>query len=310
MTSLTNLFRNHFAPILVAFVVLGFAVPGVELLPAETMIFFLAMLIFVSSFQITHAEVRQIKLAPPLLFYVVRYPLLAVLLWALTGSVYPSLATAVLLLTLAPAGVASPGVTSIYDGNVSMSILFVVLSSFLAPFLITAVLQVLVARQIHLDILSIFKTLLVSVLIPLLLHMPLRRTRLAGVLRAHDSLFVVPAIGILVMLVVSKQKAFIMAHAVEAVVYVIVAILLFLLYYALGWVLFFRAPGKNRIAFALSSGVNNTAIVIVVAFLYFSAEVSTFLVTTELAWVASMLMFRRFLAMRRRESSMTASGAC
>ena len=37
------------------------------------------------------------------------------------------------------------------------------------------------------------------------------------------------------------------------------------------------------------------AIVIVLAYLYFSAEVSTFLVTSELAWVSSMVLFKYLL---------------
>jgi BASS family bile acid:Na+ symporter len=223
---------------------------------------------------------------------------LAVLLWFITNAIYPPLATAVLLLSLAPAGVASPGVSSIYNGNVSLSILIVVISSFLAPFLIPLVLQILVARHIELDILSIFRTLVISVFVPLIAHIPLRKYPVAGWLRKNDSLFVVPTIGILVMLVIGQQKAFILGHALEATIFVAVAIAIFLLYYAFGWMLFPRSPGRDRVSYALGSGVNNTAIVIVLASLYFSAEVSTFLVTSELAWVTSMVIFKRVLDKR------------
>jgi bile acid:Na+ symporter, BASS family len=293
--NIAHFLRRRFVTILLSCVALGFVVPGVELVPASAMIFFLAVLIFVSSFQISMEEVRSISPWHPGIFYVLRYPVLAILMWLLTNSVYPALATAVLLLSLAPAGVASPGVASIYNGNVSLSILIVVISAFLAPFLIPLVLQLFVARHIELDILSIFRTLLISVFIPLVAHIPLRRRPIAGWLRKNDSLFVVPAIGILVMLVISKQKTFIIEHALEAGVFVAVTIVLFLLYYAFGWMLFPRSSQRDRVSYALGSGVNNTAIVIVLAYLYFSPEVSTFLVTSELAWVASMVIFKRFL---------------
>ncbi len=296
--NISQFLRTRFTTILLAFVVLGFIVPGVEHIPAQVMILFLAILIFVSAFQISLGEVKAISPWHPAVFYLLRYPVLAVLLWLIVQGVYPALATAVLLLSLAPAGVASPGVTSIYNGNVSLSILIVVISAFLAPFLIPVVLQLLVARHIDLDILSIFRTLLISVFVPLIAHLPLRRRPAAQWLRKNDSLFVVPAIGILVMLVISKQKSFIIAHAVEAAAFFAVAIVIFLLYYTFGWLLFPGTTRRDRVSYALGSGVNNTAIVIVLAYLYFSPEVSTFLITSELAWVGSMVIFKRFLDSR------------
>lgn len=295
---LAQFLRTRFVTVLLTFVFLGFVVPGLEHVPAPFMIFCLASLIFVSSFQISLGEVRRIAPLHPILFYLLRFPVLAIVLWAIAQGVYPAVATAVLLLSLAPAGVASPGVSSIYKGNVSLSITIVVLSAFLAPFLIPLVLQLLVARHIELQIGSIFQTLLVSVFVPLVVHFPFRRRTVGRWLRGNDALFVVPLIGLLVALVISKQKEFILEHALEAAVFVVVTLVLYLIYYAFGWFLFSRSPGPNRVSYALGSGVNNTAIVIVLAYLYFSAEVTTFLVSAELAWVGSMVIFKRFLEKR------------
>ncbi len=290
--------RTNFIAVLLASVTLGFVLPGLEHVPATFMIVFLATLIFVSSFQISLSEVRLISPWNPAIFYILRFPVLAILLWTITNAIYPPLATAVLLLSLAPSGVASPGVSSIYRGNVSLSILAVVLSSFLAPFLIPAVLQLFVARQVDLDVLSIFRTLVISVFIPLVAHVPFRKRPVAGWLRKNDALFVVPAIALLVMLVIAKQKPFILENALESALFVAVTIVLYLLYYAFGWLLFPGSEQRNRVSYALGSGVNNTAIVIVLAYLYFSPEISTFLVSAELAWVASMVIFKRFLDQR------------
>lgn len=259
------------------------------------MVFFLGLLMFVSAFRITVGEIRSITPWQPVLFYLLRYPVLTAVLWVITGLVYPPLATGILLLTLAPAGVASPGVAGIYRGNVSLTIVIVVVSSVLAPFLIPLVLQLFVARQVEVNIFAIFRTLVLSVFVPITLHLPFRRTRATTFLRANDSLIVVPTIATLVMVVIAGQKEFILAHAAEALVFFVVAIVLFLGYYLFGWWLFPRAPWRDRVSFALASGVNNTAIVIVLAYLYFSAEVSIFLVTSELAWVSSMVLFKYLL---------------
>jgi predicted Na+-dependent transporter len=290
--------RERFVIVLFTAVALGFTVPGLDRAPSSFLIFCLAVLIFVSAFQISLTEIRRIEPRHPVIFYLLRYPALAVALWAITSTLHPPLATAVLLLSLAPAGVASPGVASIYRGNISLSILIVVMSAFLAPFLIPLVLQLFVARNVELQIGSIFQTLLVSVFLPLIAHIPLRRRPIAHWLRENDSLLVVPAIGILVMMVIAMQKAFILENALTATVFVAVSVILYLLYYLFGWLIFPHAPLRNRVSYALGSGVNNTAIVIVLATLYFSAEVTTFLVSAELAWVMSIVIFKRFLKNR------------
>ena len=303
---LSDALRTHFVIVLLAAVLLGFIAPGLDMVPPPIMVFFLGVLMFVSAFRITVGEIKSITPWQPVLFYVVRYPLLSAGLWAAAGLVYPPLATGILLLTLAPAGVASPGVAGIYRGNVSLSIVIVVVSSVLAPFLIPLVLQLFVARHVEVNILAIFQTLLVSVFVPVILHLPLRRTPLTRFLHANDSLIVVPTIATLVMLVIAGQKEFILAHAAEALVFFVAAILLFLGYYAFGWLLFPRSPWRDRVSFALASGVNNTAIVIVLAYLYFSAEVSIFLVTSELAWVGSMVLFKYLLHRFERSNFRTA----
>jgi len=290
---LADALQKHFVIALVTGVVLGFIVPGLDQVPPPVMVVFLGVLIFVSAFRITLGEIRQIDPVRTGLFYLLRFPLLSAILWASAGLVSPSLATGVLLLTLAPSGVAAPGVTGIYRGNVSLTIVIVVVSSFLAPFLIPLLLELFVARQVEIETSAIFRTLLVSVIVPIAAHIPLRRFPIADGIRRNDSLVVVPVIAILVMLVIAGQKGFILAHATEALGYVVVAIVLFLGYYAFGWWIYHRSRYRDRIAYALSSGVNNTAIVIVLSYLYFPPEVATFLVTSELAWVGSMVAFKR-----------------
>jgi hypothetical protein len=48
--------------------------------------------------------------------------------------------------------------------------------------------------------------------------------------------------------------------------------------------------------------VNNTALGIVLGFLYFPPEVSIFLVTSELAWVFGMIIFKGYLSRYLRKT--------
>ena len=288
--------QNNFIYALLISLLLGFLIPGLEKIPSQTLLFFLGGMIFVSSFQITISEIRKINPVQVGGFYLGRYILLPFLLWFIAMQINVSLAIGVLLLSLVPAGVASPGVSNIYKGNISLSILIVIASSLLAPFVIPVLLELAISQQVELDTAGIFKTLLFTVFLPLLLHYPFRKfAKFKLWIRQNDSLFIVPFIGILIILVISKQKGYIVENLMTVGGYVLATFIVFGVYYLFGWFASLKGIIMNKISYALASGVNNTALGIVLGFLYFPPEVSIFLVTSELAWVFGMIIFKGYL---------------
>lgn len=296
---ITRFLRERFTPLLLLFLVLGFVVPERVLPPSSLMLPALALMIFVSAFRIAAERIREVSASRVLLYFVVRYAVLPGLLWIATSRVDPLLGVAVLLLSLAPTGAASPGVTSLYGGNVGLTIIILVITSMSAPFLIPLGIQLTVAREIDVDAMQVFTSLLLTIMVPLALHLPVRRAHsVAEWIRDNDSLFVVPTIGVLVMMVIARQRGAILADPAFVAVYFAVATVLFAMYFLLGWVLSIGSPIGDRTSYALASGVNNTAMGIVVAYLYFPPEVSVFFVAAELAWVLGMIVFKFFLDRR------------
>ena len=103
---------------------------------------------------------------------------------------------------------------------------------------------------------------------------------------------------LLVMLLIGRQKPYIVSHSMNALVFVLINNLLYLVYYAFGWLYSVGTAWRDRVSYTLGSGVNNTAIVIVLAYLYFPPSVSVFLVTSEIAWVTGMVLFKAFIQRR------------
>lgn len=301
--TLNRLLHTYFNPILFTALIAGFFIPGGERVPPQVLLVVLGTMIFASSFRIDVSEIKRFNLVQIGGFYIGRYLLLPAIIFYAASWIHPPLAVAVLLFSLMPAGVVSPGISSMYDGNTSLSIFIVIVSSVLAPFVIPPLLLLFVSQQIDVETGGIFRTLLVTVFIPLLVHLPFRRSRtFTRWMQEHDAIFVVPAISILVILVISKQTDYILAHAVQSVFYLLTAVLVFIVFFLLGWTATFKSSETNRISFAFGSGVNNTALGIVIGFLYFGPEVSIFLVATEPAWVAGIIGFKSFLEYRKRHS--------
>lgn len=291
--------RERFVPLLLLFVLLGFLVPPRYVLPPTLMLPALALMVFISAFRIQPTRFQSFSVSRLVLYYLIRYFGLPALLWSVLEPIDPILAIAALLFTLAPAGAASPGVASLYGGNVALSIVLLVITSLSAPFLIPLGIKLTVARSVGVDVMQVFRSLLITIAAPLALHLPLRRVPpVATWLRENDSLFVVPTIGILVVTVIARQKSVILATPEIGALYLATAVVLFALFFVVGWTLSRGIEIGDRASYALASGVNNTAMGIVVAYLYFPPEVSIFFVAAEPAWVFGMILFKLFLDRR------------
>lgn len=266
----------------------------------------LGLMVFVSAFRIVSERFREIAVGRTALYFCIRYMVLPTILWVVAARIDPLLGISILLLTLAPAGAASPGVTALYGGNVALTIVLLVVTSLSAPFLIPIAIRITVARSIDVDVMQVFRSLLLTILVPLLAHLPVRRLpKVSEWIRENDSLFVVPTIGVLVVMVIARQRAVILDAPSLIATYLIASAILFALYFVVGWGISSGLGQSDRTSYALASGVNNTAMGIVVAYLYFPPEVSIFFVAAEIAWIFGMIFFRFFLD--RRLTSRTAS---
>jgi len=297
---IARIFEDHFLIILAGSVVLGLYLPWIDGAPSVLLLILLGATIFFSSFQIQVREIRSLAWGPVIRFYLLRFIALPVVLWVVASRGLEMFAPGIFLLALMPSGAASPGIAHIYKGNISLSLVLVVLSSLLAPIVVPPLLTWFTGKTVSLDIVGLFTTLSLTIFLPVVFHLIFRRSqKLMTAFRRVTSPAVVSLVALMIMIIIAKQREYILDHLDTLPGFLGVSLGVFLVFYLFGWFSSRSGHHKNRVSYALASGVNNTALGIVISFLYFPAPVSTFLVISELPWIFAMMGFRMYLARRK-----------
>jgi predicted Na+-dependent transporter len=290
---------RYMSLILFAACLVGLFTPDIGHLTAYAILFLLFVIIFFSFFQLDlRRESFMMNLQTSVWFSIVRFVVLPALVFFAIKPFSGFYAFAVFFLMLMPAGVSSPALTAMYRANMNLSLLILVFSSligllsipFLAPFFFSG------AGQIK--IIDLLKTLLITVVLPFLLHLPLRRNKkLTGWVNANLSVITVVSLCFLFILAIARNKAAILGNPSQLLWYSIIAIILYGSLYFSGWKLLFRMDTSSRISGSASSGMNNIGLAVSLAALYLPAEYTVFFITSEFAWVGviypAKLWFRK-----------------
>lgn len=288
--------EKYFIVLLLIALLLGLYLPLFDKIPSQVLLVLLGVVIFFSSFQITLSEIRAIQPGTVFIFYVARFLILPSALYFTTSYLLPYYATGIFLLALMPAGTASPGIAHIYRGNISLSLLIVIVSSLLAPFVLPFALAAFTGKAVPIDAGELFVTLSVTIFLPVIIHLLFRRNRaLLQWIREINSPVVILLVCAMIMIILAKQRAYLVEHLQVVPEYLFISLSAFLLFYLFGWIASIRGGQSKRISFTIGSGVNNTALGIVISFLYFPSQVSTFLVISEIPWILGIMLFKGYL---------------
>ncbi|MCB0340349.1 MAG: hypothetical protein KDD53_12130, partial [Bdellovibrionales bacterium] len=114
------------------------------------------------------------------------------------------------------------------------------------------------------------------------------------------ALVMIPLLAVTIVVILSKQREFILENIWKLSSLVIWSVFLYLFCYIFGWFFGRRSLASNRVAYLFCSGCNNLALGIVISFLYFPKEVSAFLVLSEFSWVSSMAVVTSLLGRQMR----------
>jgi len=301
-TDLAAYLKRHFAAVLMVALLLGLVLPGVSQTPEWLMLALLAGTIFVSCFQVSAVGFANTPWLVCGLFYLCRFIVLPVGLYALVAPFSTVFAAGLLLYALMPAGVSAPGVTHICGGNVAASWVLLMASSLLAPVVVPAVMAAMTGKAALIDPQDLFATLLVTLFLPLLLHVPFRRSKpVVDGVAAYGSLIVVSLIVALVVLVVGGSRDALFAALQVLPAYLLIAAGVFALFYGLGWWFFARGSQEDRIALMLSSGSNNSMMAVVLASLYLDDALNTLFIVALVCWVVMMSVASKWLAVSERK---------
>lgn len=291
-----QLIENNLTLTFALFCVLGLFIPDLEYIPNSFLIVSLAIVIFLACFRIEFSNFKTIAWQRVILFYTVRFILLPICIYYLISQISPTFAIALFLLTLLPAATSSPAMTSIFKGNVSLSFVLLILSSLLAPFVISLLVHFIIGKSIEIRTMNLFITLVLSILVPIICF---------GIIRLHQSthhwlkengpFYAVILIGITFSIATAKRKDIILTSPHSIILPFIISTAGFAFFYIIGWILGKYTTIKNQITYALSSGANNISIGVSIAILYFPPETSLFLIISIFPWLLALTPFKKWL---------------
>jgi BASS family bile acid:Na+ symporter len=301
---LRALIESRIGTVLGLFVLAGMLLPGLALVPGAALPWIIGIILLFACSRIEPADIARIRPSEVLGFYLLRFLLLPVPVYAALHFAWPRLAEAGLLTALMPAGATAPALAGILGGNPALALGLVALSSLAAPVAVPAVFSLVGGAHIQLDTGAMMLTLALTIFTPVLLYgLVLRRVPpLARAMKANASAAALLLIGFALAVVVAKRRDMILADPGFVLLAAAFQAGLSFCFYAAGWAMG-SLPGEARrraaISYAVSSGAVNIVLGISLALLFFPPETSLILVAGEIPWVLALPLFRAFLARRQ-----------
>lgn len=195
-----------------------------------------------------------------------------------------------------PAGTASPAVALILNGNTGLTLSMLVFSSLLVPVTVPAAFYILQGTSVNDNIRAVFISLLLVVIVPVLIHFPLRpRDRFREWAQNNARFISALLITMIIILVVGIGRRSILSNPAFILESIGIVTLLYLIYYLFGWLAGFGASQRDRIGFTVVSGVNNNALGTGIALLHFTPTVALFLIISEVPWTLGIALFGKTL---------------
>lgn len=286
--------EHHFGLLLMGALSIGLLVPGLESLPAWVVPYIMGAIIYLASSKISPEDIKDVHYAEIAKIYLWRFLLLPVVIYFVFDAFLPSFKLAALMLALLPSGATLPSVTAILKGNPVSALGMLILTCFLAPFVLPFVFSHLSGAEVEIDALGMLKTLSAIIFLPIGLYVLTARfvPKIVPALQRNSSAGSMMLISCVGIIIVSSQRHLILSDGWYLVEALSVGMGLYCLFYFLGWLAYPKEGYHQRVTYALMSGNNNIAIGISLAFLYLPERETIALVVWELAWLGALSLFQ------------------
>lgn len=301
MQRLNAFINRFFGLILLMAAVSGLFIPAIRIDTATLIILSLAAIIFASFFKVElNRSLFTDDLVPASGYLVMRFVILPVAAFYLIGLLNPFYANAFLLLLLLPAAVSSPAFTAMFNGNVSLSLKILVFSSFLSILTLPVFCDLLLSKEINIDSRRLFYTMVYTIVIPFIVHLPFRRFK--GLRRSiTQNSPLITALGLIIVFIAatSSNRSIILDSPVTVLLYTFLSVVSYLVLYFIGYFLVYRQDKPRRISYSVSSGANNIGLGVTLTALFFPGEVNVFFIIAQLSWIFMLIPMRYFYARRK-----------
>jgi len=210
---------------------------------------------------------------------------------------WPAYALPLLILASMPTGLATPLLASIVGGRESLAMTMAITTSLLAPFTIPLIIYVLVGVSVEVAVWPMFLSIAEIVFIPFALAWLARKLSGRTFLRIKGGLGRLSTLllGFLVAGIVARQSAIILAgfdynnffQSLGAVAILMAS------FYLLGFLLYYRQTGQDRLTLTVSFANMNFTLAIFLAHTYFPAPEVVIPVTLAVVpWFVFIVFFK------------------
>lgn len=289
--------EQNFNIVLIISFTIGLVFPTIDIIPPSAVAILMSIIIFLSLSKVEFQKLKEINLKFTALFYLTRFIALPIVVYLLSQIIVPSFSTSVLLLSIMPAGVASIALANLLSGSIEVSLVLAVFSNLVAPAVIPIVFLLFSDSTLEVSKSAMFQALLFIVVIPFIVDwiIKLLAPQVRDKVSSLSSFLATLLMGIILIVVVNNQRDFFFSSPLYSIKSILILAILYATYYLFGIFFSRNKNNKERISYSICSGANNNALGISLSFLYFSVEISLFMVLSELTWVLALVPFKKFV---------------
>lgn len=299
MAQIKILIEKNFSLLLLIGFLLGFVAPSIGGAADEVAIILTAFLIFLSCADIRPVDFLKIDVFQVALFTLLRFAIFPLVCFFVMKSIYPEFAVGALLLLLMPAGVAVASLCSLTGAKVALGLSLTIVSSVLAPVFIPGTFAFL-GQYVAVDIFKLFVTLVFVVFIPILVYFfgVSKIPKVNKAIKDYNKSAAVIILAVILMVVIAAQKQEFLDNIALIFSGFWVMVVLIGACYLFGIAFSFFVDKDEKVPFIISSGAMNNSLAVGLAFAYFDATTSLFIVLSEVVWSIYVAVAARVLGNR------------
>lgn len=287
--------RRYFGLLLLLSCLTGMVAPSFGDASPVIVMTALAFIVFCSYFQTGFSpEVLRSDLALAVRFWALRFLIIPPAVFFLLRPFSPFFALAMLLMLLLPAAVSSPSFSAIFGGKADLSLKILLYSNFLAVCTIPAGMSWLAGPLARVSPLDLLRTLLITIVVPFILHLPLRKVkRVKDLALRYNPLCTLLGLSTIFIVATARNRPAILGNPELVLLYAGLAVSVYALLYALGFVLLPNSTPLEKRTFSISSGANNIGLGVTITAMFFPGNMNILFIVAQLAWVVALVPLRR-----------------
>ncbi|MFO7569620.1 MAG: hypothetical protein R6W75_07455 [Smithellaceae bacterium] len=206
-----------------------------------------------------------------LAFTVMKLALLPIVVYFAFYLIAPDYALSALLLTGVSAGVVSPMISNMVRGNSSLVLVFVVITSVLAPFTLPALIKLAAAREVSISFLAMLRMLATVIFVPIIMVEIIRYLvpKLVAPIQRVQFPVALLMFALINLGVFHRYAPFFKQEPMVILMATVVVFILAAVYCVFGILFFRKGSLENQLAGAVMMGNINNVLVIVFASQFF-----------------------------------------